>query len=387
MAKLPWSLGELIAPLTVSEFREHYWGRRAYATKIPAGATSWLRSELDDFDPVRLTRRYRGQIAIWFKTLDAGQRVVAAANTDDALALYDAGKTIFLHNGAATPAIVRWERQLADEAAHPATPLTASLFLSRLSAATAMHFDMLENITIQLSGHKRWRLAPNPHVQHPISNWALHQAVAPGLERMLESQLPAEMPETAESFDLEEGTLLYTPRGYFHETAAAQDSVSLFLGMPPATWLDLMLDGMREHLERLPHWRENVLGGSSPERVQAARQRLDELRAGLADDLSGLDTELLLPQLTAPLDDARTLRRNPLAVVQVTGGRITVSMSLGKVGRRNELAVPPELMPFVEWLLAHQTFSVAEALATQPSLSRATALEVLGGFQSVGLFT
>ncbi len=388
MDKLGWSLAELIAPLTVEEFRQRYWGKRAFATKIPAGALGWLRGELDNFDPERLVRRYRGQLAIWFQTLQGEQRVAAAANADDALSLYHAGHTIFMLNGGATPAVVRWERYLADEAGHPPTPLTASLFLSKRSGGTAMHFDMLENFTIQLTGHKRWHVAPNPHVTNPLENWALKQPVSPALARTLNGPLPERMPDDAETFDLEAGSLLYIPRGHFHSTeAVAEDSVALFLGMPLATWLDLLLDGLRTHLELLPHWRENVIGGSSAERILLARTRFDQLRAGLAKDLEGLATELLLPHVAAPIDDARMLRRNPFAHVTVSGTKVSVNLKLGKLARKNEFALDSSALPLLEWLCARDAVSLSDALAANPTFARNDVLGLLMVLQGTGVFT
>jgi hypothetical protein len=388
VSRVPWSLAELIAPVTIAEFRERYWQKRAFATKIPPGALAWLRSELEDFDPERLVRRYRGQIALWFLTLNGEQRVAAAANHDDALALYHSGKTIFMVNGGATPAIVRWERQLGEDAGHPSIPLTASLFLSKRSGGTAMHFDMLENFTIQLTGYKRWRVAPNRSVVNPLENWAVGQPVSKALAATLHAPLPTQMPDDAETFDLEAGSLLYIPRAHYHETSAvAEDSAALFLGMPLATWTDLLLDALRAHLERLPHWRENVSGGSSPDRVELARDRFEQLREGLARDLAGLSTEFMIPHATAPIDDARRLYRNPFAHVAITGTNVSVTLDLGKLSRKNELSLSEGAMPLVRWVCARDTLTLGETLEANPSFARHDVHGLLTVLQGAGLFT
>ncbi len=391
MAGSNWSLAELLAPLTMSEFRRDYWGRRPFATQIPDGALAWLRDELAGFDIPKLVRRNRGLMTVWFADLEGQHHTIPAANAEVALALYNDGKTIFLRDGGTAP-IILWQRRLAIEVGHPTTlPLTSSLFLSRRSAGTIAHFDMLENFTIQLSGHKRWRVGANSAVRQPLENWILGQSLTPSLERTLEQPLPDGMPSECESFDLVAGSLLYIPRGHFHETDSALDSASLFLGMSVATWADLLLDGMRARLNTLPHWRENFQVGTSPAELAQARQRFDDLRAGLTNDLRGLDSAFMLPDLRGALDGTRQLRRNPLAMMQVRvdGGDLTVdaTLPLGQLPRRESFTLPAQHAPLFEWLGSRTTFTVDEVAAAHPDVERTALLELLAVLQRAGLFT
>jgi 50S ribosomal protein L16 3-hydroxylase len=384
-----WSLSELLAPLTLSDFRSQYWGRRPFTTQIPAGALEWLKSELAGFDAEKLVTRNPGPLAVWFTSLEGKQTNIRAPTSAEAMALYNAGMTLFLRHGGTVP-ILKWHQQLAADAGHPPSPLTTSLFLSRRSAATQMHFDMLDNITIQLSGHKRWRVAANPHVKNPIENWSLGDPVPPSLAATLEGALPKSVPADSEAFDLKAGTLLYIPRGYFHATDAAADSVSLFLGMPFASWGELLLDGLRARLEQLPQWRENVWATTTPDELARARKRFEELRAHLNEDLQALEAEHFLPDKPQTLDGARRLTRNPLATLQLTLGAgidVAVTLPLGKHARKEAFTLPAKHAAIFEWLAARPSFTVDEAVAAHPEVPRQPMVELLTVLTRAGLFT
>jgi 50S ribosomal protein L16 3-hydroxylase len=391
----PFPLGVLVAPLSAAEFVRDHWGKRPYLGKAPAQLLAWLLDELAGGDVGKLVSRYRPPIAVWCRTLDGIYRSINVATASEAMALYDCGQTLFLNNGASTPAITLWQKQLAEELGHPAVTPAASLFCARRSAGTQPHFDSLENITIQLRGRKRWRVAPNPSVELPLENWSTGQEVSPSLASTLTGKLPSAMPDDAETFDLTEGSLLYTPRGWFHETTTSDDSLQMFLGFPVASWIDLLLDGMRTHLARLPDWRENVIGGwSSAERVQAARRRLDELRARLPADLEGLSTACMVPGPSPDLGtvgDARALRRNPLASMRVVERprlTLTVTVHLGKLASSRSLHVSEHLAPLVTWLAARvEPFTAEQAAGVVPMTPRPALTELLGALQVAGYLT
>ena len=382
-------LDSLLAPLGAAEFIATYWGRRACSGRVPPATLAWLLREMEGGDVAKLVARQRPTVDVWMRTLDGQFRFVSVSSATDAMSFYDAGMTLFLHNGAATAAISTWLQQLAKELGHPPVPPAASLFCARRSAGTQAHFDAQENITIQLRGRKRWRVAANPSVPVPLENWALGSEVPPAMEAMLEGELPAAMPADAETFELPVGSWIYCPRGWIHEVEASEDSLSLFLGFPAAAWADLLLEAIRPWLLRLPRWRETIGDLSSPERARATRTRFEELRALLAEDLADLGTELVLPEAEQPFDELRLRRRNPLATIRrvQSGGNLTLTINwpLGKTMRTRTLVIPVVVAPLIRWLGRHRgDFSVDDVCRAHPEFTRDVIVGILVPLETAG---
>lgn len=147
---------------------------------------------------------------------------------------------------------------------------------------TATHFDQNINFVIQIHGTKKWLVAPNTHVENPMTRHTMGQATDPELSSYVSGPMPHTMPENAQSFVLKPGSVLFVPRGNWHSTEAEGDALSLNFTFTAPTWLDLFSAALRSRLALSPNWRATADGFLEPE---LAEQTLDHLLSALISDL------------------------------------------------------------------------------------------------------
>jgi ribosomal protein L16 Arg81 hydroxylase len=157
------------------------------------------------------------------------------------------------------------------------------------------HYDAEEVFVVQAAGAKHYALRKN--TLHP---WPLVET------------LPADMGfehEVTPAWEctLAPGDWLYLPSGTWHRAEAESDSLSLAIGLLPATALDV-LDLLRTDLRRSIEWRQRLglLGGNSIEAPEHTRDRLRALLGELAGDLARRlgDERFLERVLAGALDPA-----------------------------------------------------------------------------------
>ena len=132
------------------------------------------------------------------------------------------------------------------------------------------------NFVLQLHGVKEWRLAPNEHVDRPMTRHTMGLPADPELESYLDAPLPDELPDDARTVVLRPGSLLFVPRGVWHATTATSDALSLNFTYSAPTWIDLLMAALRSRLALASEWRETAF--------PAAGERFDALLRELADD-------------------------------------------------------------------------------------------------------
>jgi len=371
------------------EFRRSYWGRTHVHRKLPLPAIRMFEQELLGFDVTALVQRV-GVADVWFRSLEDAHRQVSSVSAKDALAFYDAGHTLYLH-GAATPALAEWHRRLADELGHPADRLTFSLFAGKKTAGTRCHFDSLENFTIQLRGHKRWRLSPNKAVDAPLDNWVTGEAVPPELRAHLTRALPTRMSSKPIEVDLRAGELLYIPRGWWHETETADDSLAAFVAFRPASWADLITRALHYQLHRDPYWRRNVIvGGPTVQDREAARREMEERLASLTVQVRDLTVHAIAPEL-APMLGSTSLRRNPLASLELEpgGDRVTavVRVHRGILEYDTRLTASRAFAPLFEAISTLEKVSIPSLAKQFPRLARKDIATLVNGLTDAGFLT
>lgn len=161
------------------------------------------------------------------------------------------------------------------------------LYATPKGKGTAPHFDQNVNFVLQLHGTKKWWLAPNRHVENPLSRHTMGLPTDPELQTYLERPMPTKMPSGIEPITLEPGSLLFVPRGTWHWTEAESDALSLNFTYSAPTWLDLLTAALRSRLALSPEWRETAQGVSSSSKAQreTAREKFDSLLTELTHDL------------------------------------------------------------------------------------------------------
>lgn len=118
------------------------------------------------------------------------------------------------------------------------------------------HFDNREVIVVQLRGEKRWRIAENRALPRPLMPHVVGGPVHPLNRHAAADALndPA-MPVDSVTHVLRPGSVLFLPRGFWHETHALQDSLSLSFGFRVPTWAEMFVNTALAELSKDAHWR------------------------------------------------------------------------------------------------------------------------------------
>jgi 50S ribosomal protein L16 3-hydroxylase len=289
-------LAELFSPMPPNEFLSKYWPRKALVAhgssdRFDALAT---RPELRSIDAlldcwparVRLSSEFEGSLASAAEARQCYQR--GCSLSFDMADRFISGISV-------------WRRKLQWDLCLPANVVARCLvYASSPGTGAGMHFDQNANFVVHLQGKKRWWIAPNTHVVDPLEQYAASStSVSADMELYARQNLPRSMPADAEVIDLQPGSVLFVPRGWWHATRGEEHSLQLNFTFSQPAWVELLMPVLYRRLIRHAHWRELAHGagaGCSSAR-QAAERRLDELIEGLAADLSPLDAAGVISEL------------------------------------------------------------------------------------------
>jgi hypothetical protein len=134
-----------------------------------------------------------------------------------------------------------------------------------------VHWDDHDAFIIQIAGRKRWRLH--------------------GITRRSPLQRDVELPprpegEPVEDFLLEDGDVLYVPRGHWHDVSAVgEESLHLTIGFNPATGVDLVA-WLADQVRADELFREDLPRFAGPgDRTKRAAQLRQQIAELMTDDL------------------------------------------------------------------------------------------------------
>lgn len=233
----------MLAPLGVDRFFDHV---RTSTPIEQAGGPSHPRAGLLGSDP---QSTLLGAFATHAPILDChtitpsgpppGPAEVADASAFRALidAYHDRGYTVRIPEVRALAApLLKFTRALE---ALLCQRVDASAFWSRAGARAKLHYDANDNITVQLTGRKRWYISTDSAgLQNP---WRDVAEPLPHLDRH-------------RVIDVEPGDLVYVPRGTPHSVDSITDSLHLSILFTPLTLraaiaavLDHMSDSARPY--------------------------------------------------------------------------------------------------------------------------------------------
>jgi 50S ribosomal protein L16 3-hydroxylase len=134
------------------------------------------------------------------------------------------------------------------------------------------HYDAEEVFVLQASGSKEWSVRKNT-----VNPWPLAETI-PTNQRAEREVSPVLV------CTLCVGDWLYVPGGYWHRTQAQEESVSLSVGVMPATAVDVY-DWLRGDLLNDLRWRQRL--PPPGEDVEELVRRYREILADLGRDLAG----------------------------------------------------------------------------------------------------
>lgn len=278
----PSILTGLISPSSVSRFLSHHWPDQTFAEHgDPARLPDFLRApELASVET--LARHYRGGPLRFTQ----GRRYPKMVRLEqvDALALYRMGLTLQFEDIApvvqGTAAALR---QLECELGINPGAARISAFASPVDDGLGVHFDAQDIFSIQITGQKRFHIAPVEELRYPCG-----VQFVPGSEPFddLYPQAGAGFPVADRAcfttVDMQPGSVLYLPRGTWHHTESTGDSLSVSIGLYVPAALDSVLAQLRLLLLQDPAWRRPLYGawGDAAART-AAQTTADALLAEL----------------------------------------------------------------------------------------------------------
>ncbi|MFO0665956.1 MAG: cupin domain-containing protein [Polyangiaceae bacterium] len=280
----PSVLANMLRPMSEAAFMKQKWAREACVAHGPLSRLDTLAGlpELASvealLDHVAAANKHTS-VRAWFQDA-TGRHESIGIEPQDAKRLYRGGGVTIVVDGLnlVSPRI---DTFLDSMGAALGTPAIAccNVYASPPGARTVMHFDPQESFLLQVQGRKRWRYAANTTFRFPTeaSNFYAH---VPGHE-VIARTFPKEMPKTARKVTLSPGSVLYLPRGTWHEAQAVTHSLGVTLTFASKTWGDVLLDELRERIMKEEAWRMPATGvlGSEYQRALADEVLDERLRA------------------------------------------------------------------------------------------------------------
>lgn len=392
-------LASLVAPHSTGEFFSRYWPDHYFAVhgdmkRLP----QFLQApELSSFKA--LASKYNGRVA--FGSGAAGPRTVGAQNVDASL-LFNMGLSVNLANIAScVTGAETFLRQLEQELGINEGSARISAFASPKDDGLAVHFDAEDVFSVQLHGAKRFHVAPVRELSNPYGmQWAPGCKPADDLYPQVRQGFPKWENATAETVNMQPGSVLFVPRGTWHYTEASQHSFSVSIALRPPTALECILEQLRLVLLQDPQWRKPLYGawGSG-----AARQTALEQAQKLLSDLPAITQTLSAQDVTqhtlspakrfSLLNSKSRFQKIPTARIlldEIPRQPVMMSVILSDedTGERTmvRMELPGKLLALIKWLTERETpFSVEELATAFPEIASAEQqrmLEILtrGGF-------
>lgn len=240
---------------------------------------AWIhRSGFDDLDGVqrRIERGKSRLRAVGMR--DERPWSMLLADKTSAPDWLRSGHTIMVDDLPATiPALDQLKHAAAVDLGIPARSVDVKLSISPEGGGFPMHFDRHDSIQFQISGSKKWTLAPNRAVRFPLHGCTLGLSVPAELLNYYPAGQP-QPPGERGCLELSPGMILFVPRGYWHSTAAGEASVSLVIRLAPPAWVELLPTRYKRRLSRDWRWREPSFWAWGPgAKTAAARRRMADL--------------------------------------------------------------------------------------------------------------
>ncbi len=396
-------LEALLGPEALDEFLSDYWPDRFFVAhgdraRLPEAL---LDQELNQFDA--LSRRYKGVVSFFG---DAKSGHMVPVEGIEAAAPYRCGLSVYLTDvGPYFPDIDRMVRKLEFELGINEGCARAGVFASPTSGGISCHYDSVDVFSIQLRGTKKFDLAPVTELRHP---WGFQYITGSKPIDDLYPQATEGFPDWEnvefQTVEMRPGSVLYMPRGHWHRTEAAGDSIAVSIGMEPPSAAECVLEQLRLMLLQDPAWRKPLYGAWGAGAMRdAAIGRATELMAELPGLASALDAEFV----TAPkLSEKRRIslmhtqsrvQRTPNTSLILGDSPAESSEEDSLLARieindrstkqiMSEIEMPSRCAPVLRWIDEQRgSFQVSELAAKFPELKEDQHLQLIRSLTGAGL--
>lgn len=289
------SLEALFAPMTKGEFIKHY------LNNTPVVAHDRLE-HLKELTQLPFLTSLDSLFDTWPTQVTAYMEGIAdegnskKVTTVEAKELYQKGSGLCFDDvDLFSPLLAQWPCAIRQELGLSQLTYGRSLIYTiKEGEGTAAHFDQNINFVIQISGTKKWWLAPNTHVENPLSRHTIGIDMDPELESYAFNGMPESFPDKSQEFILKPGSILFVPRGYWHKTEAISNAVSLNFTLTAPSWLDLLTATVRARLAQSSEWRETANFVSDDLRYHEAIEKFEILLAQFAHEAKDFKADEIL---------------------------------------------------------------------------------------------
>lgn len=221
-----------------STFMTEGWMDRHFVAHGPVERLAGLC----DHDLDALCRMRTGYTRAFFRTATGAIKSIdLRSGQGQERTAYEAGATVYFH-GLEAPALAEWLRAIDEELGLVAGLSRISAFASLTGKGLTPHYDLNDNFVCQARGLKRWRIAPNHHVRHPLFGYTVGAPLTPAHRVEAPGGLPDAMPSDGRTvLEMKAGMVAFVPRGMWHDTETTESESLHFniqCGLP--TWRDLI---------------------------------------------------------------------------------------------------------------------------------------------------
>ena len=304
-------LEQIIAPFNVDIFLREYWPKKHL---LIDDSLDRFRN-IPRFPAIReladILEIYRGPVMV------VGEPAIEASEgiVDRFLVSPETAKDWYLQGAALEfdytdiylPGMRRWLAQFKAELGLPQGTLAKVIvYAAANGGGFPPHFDAYTNFVFQVKGRKTWRICPNQNVIDPVQHYEL--AAAPYLPEELAQYWTGEHPQIglpeAETLELQPGSLLYLPRGYWHTTESNEETLAINITLGQPTWLDLFLAELKAKLVAKAPWRELASNFEQipPEFQSRSKEHLTGLLRELAQEIEEITPAKILARHTNEFD-------------------------------------------------------------------------------------
>ena len=279
-------LSALIHPFKTAEFFAHYKKNEPFVVHHNAEALKSLRA-------LGFLASLENLLNVWPHAIQAqlpdlrDESSSITTNSQDAKKLFQNGMGLLFNEAhRISPVLQTWlEKIRGDLGISTQTYSRCLIYATPDGKGTAPHFDQNVNFVLQIHGTKIWRLAPNAHVENPLTRHTMGSKSDAELAGYIESDLPTRMPKSVTTIELKPGSLLLVPRGYWHSTEAKGEALALNFTYTAPTWIDLFTTALRSRLALSPEWRETANQVANPKNRYLAEAYLESLLATIIEDI------------------------------------------------------------------------------------------------------
>lgn len=288
-------LQALIHPMTLEEFFTHYEKNEPVVIHHPQEALTDLRN-------IDFLSSLESLLAKWPHRIQAhlpdlrDEASSIDTNPKDAQKLFKNGMGLLFNEAdRISPLLQNWLQSIQKDLGISSQTYSRCLvYATPDGKGTAPHFDQNINFVLQIHGTKIWKLAPNEHVINPLTRHTMGTEPDSEMDGYLEDDLPTQMPQKVQTIELKPGSLLFVPRGYWHETEAKGEALALNFTFTAPTWIDLFTTALRSRLTMSPEWRATANGVTDPNRRYEAESYLEALLTMIKEDLPNWEASDIL---------------------------------------------------------------------------------------------